>query len=176
MNIAAITDTDASILIGRDPRGVAEEYAVDDDASILLTAAEYRGIGAMIQARAIALPATRSRQIAIEIIPAVASMCRTLEAVDLLLAMTCNWIKAMGNIRHHAAAVMELRAMGEECEEARIVVPIDFNADAVFDIQDAQTISVVLEVHRRDPVMVGMHTIDDSDGERNATPAPALSA
>lgn len=176
MTIASMFIGGAADLIGRDPRGIAEDYAQTDQASLDLLIAEYRAMETMIQIRAINLPPTRARNIAVELIPALATACSTMRAVDLLLEVTRDWIALMGDIRAHARAVASLREMGEDVEEARIVVPIAFNANAIFDVHDANALSVTLDVHRRPPVVVGMHYIDQDDGNRISTPTPELIA
>lgn len=176
--IATLFDGDASALIGRDPRGLAEDYAHEStqDGLYDLVVAEHRAMEAMVQMRSIVLAPTMSRSIAIQLIPALATACVSLRAVDALLEVARDWVEEMGDVRRHARAVADLRAMGEDVEEARVTVPISFNSEAVFDVQDASTLIITLRVHRRPPVVVGMHIIDQEDGERRVTTTPELIA
>lgn len=174
--ITSLFDRDASALIGRDPRGLAEDYAMEDAQTVDLLAAEHRAMEAMVMMRSLSLAPSRARNIAVEMIPAIAMACETMHAVDLMLEIVRDWVQEMGDVRRHARAVSDLRAMGEDCEEARIVLPISFNSEAVFDVQDANSLSVTLRVQRRNPVIVGIHFIDQEDGERTGTSTPELIA
>lgn len=176
MSLIEMFDTGAMALIGRDPRGLAEEYSIDTEENCALLAAETRAMQTMVQLRAIRLPPTRSRQIAIDLVPALATLCRTSAAVDMLVRVARDWVDIMGDVRSYAREVSDLRARGATCDEVRLVLPMAFNAQAVFDVYDASTLSVTLEVTRRQPVVIGLHEIDDDDGERTPIMTPELVA
>jgi hypothetical protein len=176
MSLITLFDTGAIALIGRDPRGLAEEYSIDTQENCALLAAETQAMQAMVQLRAIRLPPTRSRQVAIDLIPALATLCRTSAAVDMLLRVARDWVDIMGDVRAYASEVAGLRDQGAICDEVRLRLPMAFNAQAVFDVYDASTLSVTLEVTRRQPVVIGLHMIDTDDGERTPVRTPELAA
>lgn len=176
MTMLHMFDLGAAVLIGRDPRGLAEEYSSDRQDNIDLLVAERNAMDAMIQLRALRLAPTRSRTIAIDLVPALCTLCRTMEAADLLVALARDWVDDMGDVRSHARSVSADREAGIARTDAILRVAMAHNADAVFDVHDADTLSVTLEVHRRDPVMVGLHNIDDHDGRRESTRTPELVA
>lgn len=176
MTMIHMFDVDAAALIGRDPRGLAEEYSSDRQDNIDLLVAERDAMDAMIQLRALRLAPTKARQIAVDLVPALCTLCRTMEAVDLLVALARDWVADMGDVAAHARSVDADRKAGQKRADAALRTAIAFNADAVFDVHDAATLSVTLEVNRRDPVMVGLHNIDDEGGRRADTQTPELVA
>ena len=176
MTIASMFEADATALIGRDPIGLAEDYAHDDDATCALLLVEHRAMESMIQLRSISMAPTTSRQTAVALIPAIATLCNTVKAVDLLLETVRDWLDDMGDLRRHARQVTADRAQGIAREDARLEVPMAFNARAVLDVHSAEVLSVTLEVHRRPPVIVGIYNIDTDDGDRATAPVPELVA
>jgi hypothetical protein len=176
MNIASMFEADAGALIGRDPIGLAEDYAMEDDETCALLVAEVRGMEAMIEARSVHLAPTASRQMATSLIPAIATLCTSLRAVDLLVETVRDWIDEMGNVRRFARQVSADRAQGIPRDEVRLEVPMAFNAQAVIDVHSADILSVTLEVNRRPSVIVGIYNIDADDGDRTSAPVPELIA
>jgi hypothetical protein len=176
MTIASMFEADTTALIGRDPLGLAEDYAHEDDETCALLVAEHRAMEDMIELRSVHLVPTPSRQTAIALIPAIATLCTSMKAVDLLLITVRDWLDDMGDVRRQARQVTSDRAQGIAREDVRLEVPMAFNARAVFDIHSAEVLSVTLEVHRRRPVIVGIYNIDTDDGDRARAPVPELVA
>lgn len=176
MSIASMFDTGAGALIGRDPVGLAEDYAMEDDATCSLLVAEVRAMEAMIEQRSIHMAPTASRQMAVALIPAVSTLCVNMRALDLLLEAVRDWLDDMGDVRRFARQVSADRAQGIPRGDARLEVPMAFNAQAIIDVHSADVLSVTLMVHRRQPVIVGIYNIDTDDGDRARTPTPELVA
>lgn len=176
MTIAAIFQPDHDALIGRDPSGIAEDYGHENDLEMDLIRMEFEAMESLIRGRAGFIAPTRARDIAIQLMPAVATSCRTMQAVDMMLGVVCRWIEDMGDVRRHARFVSDARGRGTLRVKTSLCLPLAFNADAVFDVHDASTLAVTLHVHRRPPVIVGMHMIDQDDGERSDAGTPVLVA
>lgn len=187
MTIATLFNAGALALIGRDPRGLADEYAMTDDKTAELLIAEYRAMENFVRQRSQAKAATNARNIAVELIPAVATTCNTETAVDLMLDAVTAWLEGMGSIPAYARNAAQNRQTGNP-EDTGMILPISDVCDAVFDVYDANSLAVTLHFYdaknvqglinmaANQPVIVGMHYIDQEDGEREGAAVPELTA
>lgn len=165
-------------LLGRDPEGLSVEYSAgqaspDDDR---LTAAEHHALERLLVRRCEALPPSSTTRIAIDLLPAAASLCRTLAEVDDLIGVACEWIDAMGDVRARARQVEAIREDGNAYPEAACEIEMHNGAVVVLDVHDASHLTATLLARPHPPIIIGIHAIDRDQPGRIDPPKPELTA
>lgn len=165
-------------LIGRDPSSIAADY---DEAignmpdTMALVLAEHRAMEDLLVSRSWFLAPTNARSMAIALMPGGAMLCQSLEEVDAILEVARDWIAAMGDPGRHARAVTELRKMGEDVPEARMLLCMD-GGGLVLDIHDETTIIVMLIQPDHPSILIGAVEIDQDGDNQEQAKLPTLVA
>jgi hypothetical protein len=187
MNVSELITQNAEALMGRNPKDLADDYATTDDCMGNILMAETRLMEKYLSKRLESRTASKARNIAIELLPAIATTAQNEDDLELMIDEVIEWIEDMGNVKRYMERIVEERVKGYY-RKTSLVLNLNCECDAVFDIQDKESLSASVIVYQgvgeqedfryisNTPVIVGMYFIDRNDDDRTNPRIPELTA